>query len=360
MDSKRNVVSVIAQTFAVLAFLLGAVSIAAPYWGAWSGGGDAGYFGLWDVCSNNYLLGDASCRAGAAQYRLSSWTRIGGGIASGGLTSCALSMFLGIPILLMLRRKNRFCVPFKPAVTFRLVFSSLSALLSAAGAALFAIQPQDGYLVEFTWAFYSQVIVIVLEILLTVASAYEFIFSRQQGGDPTDYERDPHGLNAMTLSNPSFRDESDGRRLAGRSPSSSGPGRPGQRSGHVRSNSLNRSHRAQNGAIRNSRKGKGLPPLNIAVTDSSAKPYVSMSPNTPSGESSLNGSVDSDSVAGSVLSSASVGSLTKSPLRSSLKKPRQNGLGIANPAFAGSSPSITSRGSVKKVKIVIEQESTPV
>lgn len=48
------------------------------------------------------------------------------------------------------------------------------------------------------------------------------------------------------------------------------------------------------------------------------------------------------------------GSVTRSPLRSSLKKPRsRDALGIQNPGFSGSnhSPRMNRSGSIKKVRI---------
>lgn len=45
-------------------------------------------------------------------------------------------------------------------------------------------------------------------------------------------------------------------------------------------------------------------------------------------------------------------SVTRSPLRSSLKKPKpKDGLGIQNPGFSGSSPTFSRNGSTKKVRI---------
>lgn len=89
------------------------------------------------------------------------------------------------------------------------------------------------------------------------------------------------------------------------------------------------------------------------MTDASGKPY-------PRG-SGTNGSVVTLSTTlssdGSTVGRSSNGStLTKSPLRSSLKKPRQpnnsnNGLGIQNPGFSGSSPTPSRNGSMKKVRI---------
>lgn len=89
------------------------------------------------------------------------------------------------------------------------------------------------------------------------------------------------------------------------------------------------------------------------MTDSSAKPY-----------SSINGSVQSmNTTVTSVTNGSSIGSVTRSPLRSSLKKPRprnNDGLGIQNPGFSGggTSPTMQRTGSVKKVRI--QTQSTDV
>lgn len=84
------------------------------------------------------------------------------------------------------------------------------------------------------------------------------------------------------------------------------------------------------------------------MTDSSGKPYVGAGTN--GSVASMNTTLTSVSN-GSTLS----GSVTRSPLRSSLKKPKpRDGLGIQNPGYSGSSQSPTSmnrNGSVKKVRI---------
>lgn len=88
------------------------------------------------------------------------------------------------------------------------------------------------------------------------------------------------------------------------------------------------------------------------MTDASAKPY-----------SSINGSMQSmNTTVTSVTNGSSVGSVTRSPLRSSLKKPRprNDGLGIQNPGYSGGShsPTMQRTGSIKKVRI--QTQSTDV
>lgn len=84
------------------------------------------------------------------------------------------------------------------------------------------------------------------------------------------------------------------------------------------------------------------------MTDSSGKPYA--------GGSNGHGSVISMNTTVTSVSNGSTldGSVTRSPLRSSLKKPRsRDGLGIQNPGFSGAnlSPRMNRTGSVKKVRI---------
>lgn len=85
----------------------------------------------------------------------------------------------------------------------------------------------------------------------------------------------------------------------------------------------------------------------ISMTDASGKPYVrSRSPN-------YNGSLASVTTMSTTTSNGS--SVTRSPLRSSLKKPRppnpDGALGIQNPGFSQGSPTFARNGSVKKVRI---------
>ncbi|XP_063366139.1 uncharacterized protein LOC134654600 [Cydia amplana] len=81
----------------------------------------------------------------------------------------------------------------------------------------------------------------------------------------------------------------------------------------------------------------------ISMTDASGKPY----------SSNGHGSVASMNTTATTLTGASEAStITRSPLRSSLKKPRPApGLGIPNPGYSGHSPPLNRNGSQKKVRI---------
>lgn len=86
----------------------------------------------------------------------------------------------------------------------------------------------------------------------------------------------------------------------------------------------------------------------VSVTDASGRPY--------GGGAFVNGSMASMNTTLTSVSNGSTvdGSVTRSPLRSSLKKPKpKDGLGIQNPGYSGSShsPTMNRNGSMKKVRI---------
>lgn len=135
---------------------------------------------------------------------------------------------------------------------------------------------------------------------LAIAALYDVIFAHRLSGDPTCFV---NIATATTINNPGFRER-------GSTPNSN--------------------------------------PSGISVTDSSGKPYSS-STNGQGSVLSMNTTVTSVSN-GSTLDS----SVSRSPLRSSLKKPRnRDALGIQNPGFSGAnqSPRMNRVGSVKKVRI---------
>jgi hypothetical protein len=135
-----------------------------------------------------------------------------------------------------------------------------------------------------------------------VLALYDYLYSRRPGGDPTKSDNvDPTGERAVTFGNPGFRD----------------PTR---------------------------RNGSG-----IAMTLSSGRPYSPPRPYSPGSPSTTMSTVTGS--VGSVATLSTNGS-TRSPLRSSLKKPKpKDGLGIQNPGFSGGSPTLSRNGSVKKVRI---------
>ena len=107
------------------------------------------------------------------------------------------------------------------------------ALMATVALAMASIQSTERlpYYLSRGWTFYLQMLVIVVEVLLSLAAGYDFVLSRRLGGDPTFYSRDPSGSNALTYSNPSFKDD------AGRGVTAVGGGRPGSANGSTTSSS---------------------------------------------------------------------------------------------------------------------------
>lgn len=83
------------------------------------------------------------------------------------------------------------------------------------------------------------------------------------------------------------------------------------------------------------------------MTDASGKPYM------PTASNGSMASMNTTSTTIGSTNGSTVGSsVTRSPLRSSLKKPKpKDGLGIQNPGFSGTSPTLSRNGSTKKVRI---------
>lgn len=78
------------------------------------------------------------------------------------------------------------------------------------------------------------------------------------------------------------------------------------------------------------------------MTDASGKPY----------STNGHGSVASMNTTATTLTGLSDSTITRSPLRSSLKKPKpKDGMGIQNPGYSGHSPPLNRNGSQKKVRI---------
>jgi hypothetical protein len=87
-------------------------------------------------------------------------------------------------------------------------FSSSSALTTLLCAGLFALQTDDlrrGFHVTRGFSFYLVVIDVVLTIILSVMSLYDFMFSQRAGGDPTQVP-DVSGARAITYDNPGYRE----------------------------------------------------------------------------------------------------------------------------------------------------------
>lgn len=176
-------------------------------------------------------------------------------------------------------------------------------------------------------SFYLQILLIFLTVGLAVMAVYDVIFARRTDGDPTKIpmpDSQPGG--AITYNNPGFREVTG--------VNSSAPGRAGP---------------SKNGGV--------------SMTDSSGRPYRITHYYDPKGSGSVATTINGGSVQSmnttltSMSNGSTLDSITRSPLRSSLKKPRQprgdGQLGFQNPGFSGGnqSPNMNRNGSVKKVRI---------
>ncbi|KAI9588809.1 hypothetical protein GQX74_004652 [Glossina fuscipes] len=183
----------------------------------------------------------------------------------------------------------------------------ISGMLALVAAVMLAVQIDEsekyGFRISRGISFYLQaslIVVVLLTIGLFIFALYDVLYSKRPNGDPTMMIDAASPSSATTINNPGFKEP-----------------------------------RTKNG---------------VSVTDASGKPYA--------GIRNGSGSVASMSTMVTSVSngSSTVESLTRSPLRSSLKKPRPRGdntLGIQNPGYSGSgnSPPMRRNGSIKKVRI---------
>ncbi|KAL4104867.1 hypothetical protein QTP88_020143 [Uroleucon formosanum] len=308
-------------------FALAATAIGLPLWGYYenpqaeigTSGIDRGYFGPWQMCKQSYY-GRTKCGDSISRFHPVETVKIAGYFAIVGTLSLAVFCILSIVQLAMVVSKEKVVVAYSKTVATKLVFAFAATLLAIIAAGLFALQTDDkdnSYQVTRGESFYMQIGLIVLNFLLFVAAIYDLIFSRRLGGDPTISHRDPSGVEATTFNNPAFKEKSS------MNPRGGGAGVGGS--------------------------GK------ISVTDASGKPY---SRGTTNGSTmSMTPTLSSNG--------STITPVVRSPLRSSLKKPRSangnvagGGLGIQNPGFSGTSPTLSRNGSVKKVRI--QTQSTAV
>ncbi|KAB0792879.1 hypothetical protein PPYR_12499 [Photinus pyralis] len=304
MADKKSLYSTCVAILGFVCFVVGATAIGVPMWGYFdtpNGGPSAekGYFGPWRTCKQ-LLYHRERCGKDASRFRVSVVVWIAGLVAAAGVAILGVFCVLSVLQLAMLSSKEKVVMRYSIVLTTKLALGLLAGLLAIAAAGLFALQTDDkansGFQITRGPAFYIQVLLIILNAVLFVMSLYDLIFSRRDGGDPTKSVSIP--VEATTYGNPGYRDR--------------GP---------------------TNGA-------------GVSMTDASGKPYL-----TNGSTMSMNTTMTSASSVGS--NGSTVGSsVTRSPLRSSLKKPKpKDGFGIQNPGFSGSSPTFSRNGSVKKVRI---------
>lgn len=285
---KPNIYALLVTCLGFLCLVISATAVGVPIWAYYDsrGGEDRGYFGPWQKCQ--VLTYRERC-GDVVRFQPSGVVFTSGLLA---VTACALfgiNCVLSILQIAMISSRDRICMRYSVLTTVKLILVVLATFLSLAAAGLFALQTDDdrtGYRITRGISFYLQILTVALSLGLLVLSLYDKILSKRPDGDPTMMVS---SNGSTTYNNPGFRDTPNG----------------------------------------------------IAVTASSGRPY-----------SSINGSVQSMNTTVTTMSNGSTigsGSVTRTPLRSSLKKPRpQNadGMGIRNPGY-----SENGTGTVKKVRI---------
>ncbi|EEB11075.1 conserved hypothetical protein [Pediculus humanus corporis] len=287
---------------------------------------ETGYFGPWQVCKK-LPYNREKCGTEANTFEPIAAVYFAGIAAAFGVTFLGLFCILSVVQMAMVTQKDKVMIKYSRCVAIKLVLAILSTILAIVSAGLFALQTDDrknNFRITRGESFYLQILLIILNFILFVASLYDFLFSRRLGGDPTMATRDPGGEAATTYNNPHFREDS------------------------------NKNHAGIQGIReKEEEKMKTIKKYimkffflkGISMTDASGKPYA-RSP-------TYNGSLASVTTMTTTTSNGS--SVTRSPLRSSLKKPRpppgDSSLGIHNPGFSQGSPTMQRNGSVKKVRI---------
>ncbi|KAM3966017.1 uncharacterized protein ACR2FA_012877 isoform 1-T1 [Aphomia sociella] len=309
MANNKALYSIAVVILGFICFIVGAIAVGLPNWG---------YFYSYDsdlqlsMLSSYYLVNPnyeqgyfgpwnmckkmsyyrEKCGADVSKFRPSTAVYIAGVVAAIGVTVLGVFCILSVLQLAMISSKERVGFKYTHLVMMKLALALLAALLSIAAAGLFAVQGDDR-------GFYlTRGEAFYVQIVCIVINALLFIMSLYDALFSRRVGGDPTNAgdppDGTTINNPGFKE------------------------------------------------GRG-----ISMTDASGKPY------STNGHGSV-GSVNTTATTLTGLSDAST--ITRSPLRSSLKKPRPRegepgGLGIQNPGYSGHSPTLNRNGSQKKVRI---------
>ncbi|XP_054732581.1 uncharacterized protein LOC129240675 [Anastrepha obliqua] len=289
-----------------LCFALASAAIGIPIWGYYDSptGGydfDRGYFGPFKVCKQ-LAYNREKCGNDVSKFRLSAVVNVSGLLAIVSSATLGIFCILSVIQIAMISSREKVVMQYTTLVVFKMVLALISCLLAIIATIMFALKIDEsekyGFKISRGVSFYLQIVVIVLTVGLFLVALYDVLFSRSPGGDPTMIVDASSPASAMTYNNPGYKEP-----------------------------------RSRNG---------------VSVTDASGKPYSGIR---------NGGSVASMSTTmTSVSNGSTVESVTRSPLRSSLKKPRPTrdpALGIQNPGFSGSgsSPPMQRSNSIKKVRI---------
>ncbi|XP_055638600.1 uncharacterized protein LOC129776781 [Toxorhynchites rutilus septentrionalis] len=291
-------------------FALSATAVGLPVWArfrSYGGFEDYGYFGPWKVCRQLVYSYREKCGPEVSHFRPPNTIFVAGLLACFACISFGMYCIFCILQIAMISSREKVVLRYTTLVALKLSLALVGAVLALIAAIVFGVTADNSrgqFEVTRGVSFHVQLVVVVLSICLVLLAVYDMILSRQTDGDPTMLPTVSNGrCTPTTVVNPGYRDTPRGR---------------GSRVG-------------------------------ISVTDSSGRPYTGSS-------ATVSGSVQSMSTTVTSMS-GSTASTTRTPLRSSLKKPRPpegtDALGIQNPGYSGSgqSPRLSRNGSVKKVRI---------
>ncbi|CAH0664150.1 unnamed protein product [Spodoptera exigua] len=308
MASGKALYSIAVVALGFICFVVGAIAVGLPTWGNFHS-----YDSDFQLSVPGYYLDNPNfdqgyfgpwrvckkllynrekCGSDVSKFHPSTAVYIAGVVASVGVSILGVFCILSVLQLAMISSKERVAFKYTHLVMLKLALALLATLLSIVAAGLFAVQGDD------RGFFVTRGEAFYVQIVSIVINSILFIMSLYDALFSRRAGGDPTNPlgepEGTTINNPGFKE------------------------------------------------GRG-----ISMTDASGKPY----------STNGHGSVASMNTTATTLTGMSDAStITRSPLRSSLKKPRPRegepgGLGIQNPGYSGHSPPLNRNGSQKKVRI---------
>lgn len=311
----------------LVAFVLAITATISNSWATFIGS-MTGHFGPWKVCQNDPY---PTCRTHGSRMQTTWASQVAGAGSAACTCLLGLALFMCPLLVAMHVTATKTLVKFRHATLVKMVCTATSALCALMSVLFFLLEvfvfrvgDQSGLIVSLSWAFYLQLLALLVGMIAGAGAGVEFGWARKLGGDPTVYRRDPEGIAATTISNPYVVEP---------------------RNGHAQGNSHGRQGRTRSSG----RGGGGLHQNSngVKMTGLSGQPYMVTGNGTNGHISHRNGVVAFDP--------------NRAPGRSSLRRPKpqpsedttDSSMGIENLAFKQSSPT-------PKKKVRIHTQSTPV
>ncbi|XP_041969877.1 uncharacterized protein LOC121726539 isoform X2 [Aricia agestis] len=295
MASGKALYSILVVVLGFICFVTGAIAVGLPTWGYFHSLENPNFDqGYFGPwrVCKKLLYNREKCGTDVSKFRPSTAVYIAGVVGAIGVSVLGVFCILSVLQLAMISSKERVGFKYTHLVMAKMALALLATLLSIAAAGLFAVQGDDR-------GFYlTRGEAFYVQIVCIIINSALFIMSLYDTLFSRRVGGDPTNPlgepEGTTINNPGFKE------------------------------------------------GRG-----ISMTDASGKPY----------STNGHGSVASMNTTATTLTGLSDAStITRSPLRSSLKKPRPRegepgGMGIQNPGYSGHSPTLNRNGSQKKVRI---------